>query len=295
MLALLACSSALTSIRASEADAAAPVRFTETTTLVLGSEPSTIIVVNDSDRAFKVAVTISLFDAKGGTSRVFGVSPRAQILASGRSAAFVVAAVRGSAIVPVSGALALQATAGSITVRMSRAVKASSDLTANPVVKRLSIVSTRRAPFGDRSRAIHTYLPLRVGSGCPAGGETGTATMKSSRRVATSGSATPTSSEGSVAVSDGSRTSQLGYRCVFVGNVPRIIFNASHLGPPGNYTGTLTVGSVDVALEIRRTTSIWWAIATLLLGFLAALYWNTSTTNIQPMSRVYRRLGLHQS
>jgi hypothetical protein len=255
---------------AASASADSPtVHFADTTVLTLRNANATVVIDNDTDVSYAVSVSLSLFNADGSPSKAFDVATHASSLGPGNSRAFLIKPAAGTTPASAKGTVSFLATAGSSRLRGSLPVSVSPADSLVPVVKTLSMVSVRRWPFGGGSERISVYLPLQEGETCPVPLATVPAT---------------------VVLSNGSRTAQLEGRCVMAGTSARIVFDGSKLGPPGNYTGTLTIGSTEVALMVQRTTSVVWALVILLIGFIVALLWH-SWTAAGPVRQCRQRLA----
>ena len=57
---------------------------------------------------------------------------------------------------------------------------------------------------------------------------------------------------------DGSRTAPLAYDCEAAQDGSRLVFDVSKVERAGDYTGALTVGETDVAINLRQTTRLGW-------------------------------------
>lgn len=246
------------------------LRFAENAPLALGPKPATIVVVNESDTAWDAELQLALFGQDGSASSAFTIKLPKQAVPSGGSKAFVIERDTMAEVADATGALVLIGTSEGRTVRATRAVTASAKAHAEPAVKKLTIVSKKRHPFARGSRVAGAYLPLKEGATCPEGTE-------------------PPESA-SITVSDGSTTKPLKYTCE-AGTNGGIFFDASEIKKPATYSGTMKVGDTDIELTVRQTSTVSWAIATLLVGILVALLRYTWSANIHPVRRARLRLS----
>jgi hypothetical protein len=215
-----------------------------------GSEVVTLL--NDSGTAFAIKVTGSLdpaSDSATGEATPLGLrvdtgagfevpGPKTELPAAGRMLIRVRAP--GAASAGQSGLVTVVASAGSETVVARRQVEVA---TPEPTVDAWTTTSRQAVPTKETGGDLDASVPLSSESGCESLGDPGTVLVSEDRTVAITSSC----------VDDGLR------------------LTAADFGP-GTYKGKLKVGAASVDLEVRRTLSIFWPIAFILLGILAAVW-----------------------
>jgi hypothetical protein len=217
-------------------------------TLVSGSAAS-VTVFNDSGEPFGIRATASLdpLEVGGKALRI----PIAANVGTGYKR------LAGKTVIPATGQMRLRlsppativagesgwltviATAGSVTAVARRPLAVP---VPTPEVDSWTITSVQGLPTRESGGSLDPPIPLSSASGCEALGDPST--------VLASGDET-------VSISS---TCEGGY----------LRLKAGSFGP-GTYKGKLEVGTDSVALEIRRTLSIWWPILCIVLGILAAI------------------------
>lgn len=228
------------------------VRFDAETPVTLKSGGTAdVALFNDSARSFAIQATASLDPSSDQTDgkRVSvaiafdigsGFSDRATPTTLRFASRMRLRLTAPSNAPPgATGWLTVVATSDAQTVVARREIHVA---TPAPTVETWTVTSVQKSPWHDRGGDIAPPLPLLPKTGCSGLGNPHTVLVSADHTVS------------------------ITSRCVR----NNLQLTASNF-PPGTYKGKLAVGGASVGLEVRRTMTLWWPIALIILGILLAV------------------------
>jgi hypothetical protein len=247
-------------------EAAEPIKISGSQPVQLSLDEATAVsVVNDSPRTWRYNAN-AYFDVVAGkrASESVSISHSQGSIRAGGSEVLELGPIGGSADRVASGFLVVTAEAGNGERVVVRATIGVGPTKAESGVTQWTDSSDARWPR-DTSVGGTEPMPLMTASCSGAGNQ--------------------------AFLSSDDHTVEVAYTCRRVGSGAQLQFDMGGASGIGKYTGTATIGDTDVSMTYTRTTTIFWPLLVIFIGFIAAAAQQAWVNNLRPLHRLDNRLA----